>query len=48
MIHYRARKVEIVNSLITDKNVRVRFPVRGRGWGYFVNVVETKMFLGPT
>jgi len=45
MTHYRA---ETVNSLITDKNVRVRFPVRGRGCGYFVDDIETKIFLAPT
>jgi len=48
MIHYKARKAEIVNSLITDKNVRVRFPVRGRRCGYFVKDIETKKLLGPT
>jgi len=48
MIHYKARKAEIVNSLITDKNVRVRFPVERRRCGYFVNDIETKTFPGPT
>jgi hypothetical protein len=46
MKHFKARKAEIVNLLITDKNVRVRFPERGRGCGYFLYDIKTKMFLG--